>query len=126
MEHENMRMIQKKIDASNSYMNPGHYRASIFGAMRSWAGVVLNPSCRIACTKSAFCSGFAKEAANRLLVSFMSVPLYALTAMIGVLAFLLFVLLIYLAAPSPSTMGMCRSIKMQSNSMSHKHLVGAM
>ena len=66
---------------------------------------VLNPSWRMAASRLAFCKGFASEAANKLLASLLSMPLYALTAMIGVLVFLLLVLLIYRAALSPSTRG---------------------
>jgi len=66
---------------------------------------VLNPSWRITARRSFFCKGFVREAVNTLLASFGSVPLYALTAMMGVLVFLLFVLLIYRAAPSPSRTG---------------------
>ena len=64
---------------------------------------VLNPSCRITASRSAFWTGFARYAANKLFGSVGSDPLYALTAMIGVFAFLLFVVLIYRVAPSPST-----------------------
>jgi hypothetical protein len=62
---------------------------------------VLNPSRRITGRSSAFCRGFESDATKTLLAS--SAPLYALIAIIGVLVFLLFVLLIYRAAPSPST-----------------------
>jgi len=74
-EVENMRMERKGNMTCNSYKISSCYRAWTFGAMRSCAADVLNPSCRIAATRSAFCSGFASEAANRLLASFMSVPL---------------------------------------------------
>lgn len=53
--------------------------------------------------RSAFCRGLERAAAKTLLVSLGSVLLYALTATIGVFVFLLLVLLIYRAAPSPST-----------------------
>jgi len=53
--------------------------------------------------RSAFCRGLARAAAKTLLVSLGSVLLYALTAIMGVFVFLLLVLLIYRAAPSPST-----------------------
>ena len=36
---------------------------------------VLKPSCRMTESKSAFCSGFASDAAKRLLVSLGSTPL---------------------------------------------------
>lgn len=72
---------------------------------------VLKPSCRITAitmsmralptdtknnspSRSAFCNGLAREAANRLFDSFGSIPLYALTAMMGVFVFLLLVDLI--------------------------------
>src|ERR1700731_2762462 len=66
---------------------------------------VLNPSLRITASKSLFCTGLAREAANTLPlpVSLDPRPPYALIATIGVLVFLLFVLLMYRAAPSPST-----------------------
>jgi hypothetical protein len=64
---------------------------------------VLNPRSRITASKSAFWSGFESDAANSALASPISAPLYALTAMIGVLVFLLLVLLMYRAALSPST-----------------------
>lgn len=65
---------------------------------------VLKPSWRITASKSAFATGFCRYAANRLFCSVGgSEPPYALTAMIGVVWFLLFVVLIYRAAPSPST-----------------------
>ena len=70
---------------------------------RPWAADVLNPNCRMAANKSAFWTGFAKYVANRLLLASCASEAYALTAMIGVLAFLLLVVLMYLAAPSPST-----------------------
>jgi hypothetical protein len=95
---------------------------------------VLNPSWRMTARMSAFCTGLAIAPANKLLPSTGSVPLYALTAIIGEWVFLLFVLLIYRAAPSPSTVqqrqpmnhvyeyerhsrtGMCKSIRMTSKS----------
>lgn len=64
---------------------------------------VLKPSCRMMDNRSAFWTGFARYPANKLLWSAGSEPPYALTAMIGLFAFLLLVVLIYLAAPSPST-----------------------
>jgi hypothetical protein len=67
------------------------------------ADEVLNPSWRMTARMSAFCTGLAMAAVKRLLPSIGSVPLYALTATMGVWVFLLFVLLIYRAAPSPST-----------------------
>lgn len=57
----------------------------------------------MAANKSAFWTGFAKYVANRLLFASCASEPYALTAMMGVLAFLLFVVFRYLAAPSPST-----------------------
>ena len=65
--------------------------------------------------RSAFETGLASEAAKRLFVV-VSCGLYALTEIIGTLEFLFDVLLMYLAALSPSTTGICRSIRMQSNS----------
>jgi hypothetical protein len=64
---------------------------------------VLNPSLRITIRRSAFCRGFESEAVKMLLVSPVSGALYALIAMMGVVVFLLLVLLMYRAAPSPST-----------------------
>jgi hypothetical protein len=64
---------------------------------------VLNPSLRITIRRSAFCSGFEREAVKMPLVSPVSRAPYALIAMIGVVVFLLLVLLMYRAAPSPST-----------------------
>lgn len=71
---------------------------------RPWTVEVLKPSCLMAATRSAFWTGFARKAAKRsfLRISLVSEP-YALTARIGVFAFLLLVVLMYLAAPSPST-----------------------
>jgi len=43
--------------------------------------------------RSAFCSGLERDAEKTVVVSTESLPLYALTAMIGVLAFFPFVLL---------------------------------
>ena len=50
---------------------------------------VLKPSWRITATRSAFCTGFAMYAAKTSRSSVASMPLYALTAMIGVVVFLL-------------------------------------
>jgi hypothetical protein len=76
---------------------------------------VLKPNCRITASRSAFCTGFAKYAVNRLFCSEGSEPPYALTAMIGVVAFLLFVVLIYRAAPSPSTMQLTSAKSLRSD-----------
>ena len=69
-----------------------------------WTVEVLKSYCLMAANRSAFWTGFAKNAANKsfLTASFESEP-YALTARIGVFAFLLLVVLMYRAAPSPST-----------------------
>jgi hypothetical protein len=56
---------------------------------------VLNPSFRITASKSAFCNGFESDATKTPLGSVVSLPLYALMDMIGVVVFLLFVFLIY-------------------------------
>jgi hypothetical protein len=55
--------------------------------------MVLNPSFRMTASKSAFCKGFDREAVNSPLLSLGSVPLYALTEIMGVLLFLPLVLL---------------------------------
>ena len=76
-------------------------------------------------SRSAFCNGFERAASNALLISLGSVPLYALTATIGVLVFLLLVLLIYRAAASPSTLRQRKSGVAQNNeerSLTNWHL----
>ena len=53
--------------------NYGRYRAVITrveGAPLSWCVAVLNPNWRITDNKSAFCTGFDKEAAKSVLAEF--------------------------------------------------------
>ena len=88
----------------NIYTKCHRAEVNLVPGPRPCAVDVLNPSWRITATRSAFWTGFAMYAAKRSLNSVTSTPpLYALTAIIGVVAFLLLVLLIYRAAPSPST-----------------------
>lgn len=112
---KNMEMIRPKNAMSVYNMitacrGNGFHRTAVTGfALPRTDGVcavdVLNPRSRITASKSAFWSGFESDAANSALASPISAPLYALTAMIGVLVFLLLVLLMYRAALSPSTVG---------------------
>jgi hypothetical protein len=96
----------------------------IFGNIVLWMGllpptgaVVRKPRLRNTLTNSLFCTGFEREATKRSPGVGASIPVYALTLIIGVFVFLLFVLLIYCAAASPSTVMMYEDGSSASNGL---------